>query len=125
MLRTDRRQPDSGIPTGLPDHLRYPVIPLDPELNEANRRFQAFREFGRYSRDLSTWLTEHGHGRLTVPAVQAALGTGLDEFLRVADEAGRHDIGSTDAIVQAADDPGHHISSTDVIVQAADEVDNR
>jgi len=94
VLRTDRvKTRDVNIPAGLPDHLRSPVVRLDPDLDQQNRRFQAFKEFTLYSRDLSTWLSANGHGHQRASDVQEALGTPFDAFLRAADEAGGQEYG--------------------------------
>jgi hypothetical protein len=63
------------------------VIPLDPDLDQANRRFQAWKFHVEYTGDLSTWLGTNGLRNVSAMDVMAALGTGLDDFLRVADGA--------------------------------------
>jgi hypothetical protein len=64
------------------------VILLDPEADTSNRRYQAWESFVPYSREVTTWLRDNGYQLTQTLDVMVALGTTLDHFYAVADEAG-------------------------------------
>lgn len=83
MKRLSKLLETRGVPEGLPDHLRAPVIPLDPRADQQTRRFHAYEAFRAYTLELSRWIPPEGDAG----TIQAALGTTLADFLVVADGA--------------------------------------
>ncbi|MEU6699861.1 hypothetical protein [Pseudonocardia sp. NPDC046786] len=74
-----------GVPPDLPDHLRRPVIDLDPDQDATGRQWDAYVSFVAYHRDLFAWL------RVNAPEYRAhdvlrALGVTMDDMFRVARE---------------------------------------
>jgi hypothetical protein len=86
---TPKRKNAVPVPPGLPDDLRSPSIPLDPNSPPQNRRFQAYAAYVTYTRGMERWLREHNL-KIRAVDVQKSLKTTLADFFRVADELDPH-----------------------------------
>ncbi|MFR9803654.1 hypothetical protein ACL02T_15295 [Pseudonocardia sp. RS010] len=77
-IRIKGIEESAGVPKGLPDRLRNPIVRVDASAPTTSRKYQAYQSWAEYARDLFTFAGP------SAGDVMDVLGTRLVDFLAVA-----------------------------------------